>query len=502
MLRSTLVVTFFAFLSQIVAFVIQIFIAASFGAGQQMDAYLAGATMPQYLTAIITSSLAAVFIPIFITYNSKSIEDGREVVNGIVSINLFFCFALTVLGMIFSYSIIEMTVPGLTPEGKSIAYRISLILWPTVFFTSFQFLLISWHQANKFFIWSSIVPVIGAIFQLILIVIFKNHFDYFVLASITMLSVIVQTILLCRILILGKFKIQFSYKHPGVVEFLHLIFPLLVSNIFIRITPIIERFFASDLMTGSISHLNYAFKITMFISTLLTIGLSTVIFPYLSEALSNNNVRLFKQTVSTGLNSMWLLLAPIITLGIVLSLPIISFAFERGAFTHHDSIEVSKLLQIYILSLIASSLGAITGKSLYALKLTKLLSVIGIVEAVAYIFYTRFLSDALGVYGIALGYLIYFTLSFSWHVIVIIRKTRGSQANILTFSSLKIIICALVSGLTMWFLIQLFSNNLMKIMIGGTVGLLFYFVLLITFKTSEILFLKEKARVYLKNISY
>jgi putative peptidoglycan lipid II flippase len=492
MLKSTLILTICTLVSQILAFVIQIVIAANFGAGQKMDAYLAGVTLPQYITTILTSTLVAVFIPVFISYNSKNSEDALRVMSGIMNLCFIVSFTITVLGLIFAYPLIELTVPGLTPEAKSMAYKTALIFWPSVLFSSIQYLLISLYQARKDFIWQAIVPIIGGIIQLLLIIILKKYFDIYVLTFIALTGIIIQTLLLSKILFTDKFQFRLFFKHPGVIEFIHLIIPLIIANIFIKITPIVERFFASNMYTGSISHLNYASKITMVISTLLTIGLSTIIFPLLSEALSSNNVKLFKETVAKGLRNMWILLAPIICFGLVLSLSVVSLVFERGAFNHKDSIEVSNLLQIYILSLLASSFGSITGKSLYALKLTKLLSIVGVLESIAYIVYTRFLAYKFGVYGLAIGYAIYFTISFSWHMIVIKIKTKSAPGPIFSITFIKTLVSAIISSAIILFLIQLFNSNLVKIIVGFGLGSFLYLLFLYLTRSEETLLLKEK----------
>src|ERR1035437_8010601 len=95
MLRSTIIITVFTILSQIVSFVIQIVIASHFGAGSRLDAYLAGITLPQYISTILTSTIVAVFIPVYISYNSKSSnEDTSNILSGIM--NLYFILSLII----------------------------------------------------------------------------------------------------------------------------------------------------------------------------------------------------------------------------------------------------------------------------------------------------------------------------------------------------------------------------------------------------------------------
>ena len=220
--------------------------------------------------------------------------------------------------------------------------------------------------------------------------------------------------------------------------------------------------------------------------------MSTVIFPSFSEKLSNNNIAQFKTTISSGLKNMWILLAPIICFGLVLSLPGITLLFERGEFTHSDSIHVSKLFQIYLISLIGSSFGAITGKSLYALKLMTLISILGIIEALIYIAYTRLLIMKFDIYGLAIGYCLYFTLSFCWHIIVIRFKTKNADSNIFSISFIKTLFCALISGIAVWGITKIFTTSLLQVVLGIIVGSLMYLGLLLLTKSEETIILKDR----------
>ena len=226
MLKSTIIVTVFTVLSQIVVFVIQILIASHFGAGSNLDAYLAGITLPQYVSTILNGTIVAVFIPVYIGYYSQNnLEEAGTVLNGIMNILFLFSFCVTIIGLIFASKLIDLTVPGLSPEAKKIAYKTALIFWPSVLFSGLQGLLISLYQARKIFFWQAITPVIGAMIQLLLIILLLNKLDIYILPIAALVGLIVPTFLLSRILSNHEYKLKLFFDHSGVIEFIRLSIP-------------------------------------------------------------------------------------------------------------------------------------------------------------------------------------------------------------------------------------------------------------------------------------
>lgn len=171
---------------------------------------------------------------------------------------------------------------------------------------------------------------------------------------------------------------------------------------------------------------------------------------------------------------MYLIIAPIVTISIVLTLPGISMFFERGAFTHHDSQKVALLLSIYLLSSIPAVLGSVTGKSLYSLRLTRIVSVLGTIESVAFIIYTFFLVKTIGIIGIPVGYLIYFSVSFLWAIVLIRNKIGKTGLIAILLNALKITVASILASLPSVLACEMFSADILRILFGGSFGILVF----------------------------
>jgi putative peptidoglycan lipid II flippase len=492
--RSVLIITIFTFSSQLILFLGQIIAAAIFGADSEMDAFLAASTLPQYMISVLLGSLGFVFIPFFIDYKSA----GKEVEAYRLAVTLFnncilFLAIISVLGIIFARPLLILTAPGLSPEALEVGVKVAIITWPTILATGALSLLASIYQAEKKFRWQAVVPFIGALTNVLLLIILAPSMGILALALATTCGVVIQVILLLRVITKeGKYQFVLNWKDGGLREIVRLTIPLVLVAVVTKFTPVIDRYLASGLSEGSISHLNFAFKVITIISVLISTGASTVIFPKMASDVSSGDLSSLRNTMSFGIRLMCVIIAPVIAIGISLSSQVINILFYRGEFTATDSEAVAVLLNIYLIALIAMCLGNITGKGFYALKQTKTLAIFGAIEAAAYVIYTFFLTRWLGVIGIAIGYVIYFNVSLAWQVIILKFKIGGKGSGGTVIKSFgKTIIAALAGGVVTQLVIKLTSITFVQVIAGGLAGLLTYTVVLQLLRSPEIGVIKE-----------
>jgi putative peptidoglycan lipid II flippase len=475
-LGATLLVTLFTLGGQVVAFATQIVIAALFGAGAGMDAFLAASAVPQYVIAVLLGSLGIVFVPVFIDYltNGRE-EEAWQIASSIINLSLLGLGGLVILGALFSEVVLTITAPGLTEAARSQAAQIAVITWPSVLATGVILLLTGIYQSQSRFGWPAAVPVIAAIVNLGLILIFANRIGIIGLAIANTLGILLQVgLLLPLALKRGRYRLTLNWQHPGVWQVLRLFLPLVLANVVTKSTPLIDRFFASKMPEGSISHLGYAFRIFSVLSLLISTGIATVIFPRMVSDAVGLDLSNLRRTMSAGLRVMWLAIAPAITIGIALALPMVMVVFRRGQFSTADAVSVSVLFQIYLLALPPACLGNITGRSFYALKDTRTVAVLGSIESVAYVFYTALLAKIFGVVGLVFGYVIFFNISLAWQVLIVRHKTGQTSGQTVVNSFARTGLAAILGGGAAWGGTQITPNIWLQLILGGVAGLLVY----------------------------
>ncbi|MBG0855158.1 murein biosynthesis protein MurJ [Streptomyces spinoverrucosus] len=118
---------------------------------------------------------------------------------------------------------------------------------------------------------------------------------------------------------------------------------------------LIERFIASHLDPGAISHLNYAQKVAQIPMT-LSLMLCTVTFPVVARALADGDTERARDRVERDLA----LAACIVLLGaatvIACAPQIVELLFQRGAFTAQDTAATADVMRVYALGLLGQTL--------------------------------------------------------------------------------------------------------------------------------------------------
>ncbi|MDN0196927.1 lipid II flippase MurJ [Streptomyces sp. S.PNR 29] len=118
---------------------------------------------------------------------------------------------------------------------------------------------------------------------------------------------------------------------------------------------LVERFLASSLPSGAISHLNYAQKVAQIPMT-LSLMVCTVTFPVVARALADGDTERARTRVERDLA----LASCLVLLGmcavIACAPQMIELLFQRGAFTASDTAATSEVMRVYALGLLGQTL--------------------------------------------------------------------------------------------------------------------------------------------------
>ncbi|MFF7437673.1 murein biosynthesis integral membrane protein MurJ [Streptomyces sp. NPDC008122] len=141
----------------------------------------------------------------------------------------------------------------------------------------------------------------------------------------------------------------------GRVLALGLIAPVVAFSLCRQSQTLIERFLASPLPAGAISHLNYAQKVAQ-MPMILSLMLCTVSFPVVARALAAGDPEAARRRVERDL----LLAALVVLVGtstVIAAAPrIVELLFERGEFTGADTTATAAVMRVYALGLLGQTM--------------------------------------------------------------------------------------------------------------------------------------------------
>ncbi|WP_181807573.1 lipid II flippase MurJ [Streptomyces shenzhenensis] len=128
---------------------------------------------------------------------------------------------------------------------------------------------------------------------------------------------------------------------------------------------LIERFLASTLSAGAISHLNYAQKIAQIPMT-LSLMLCTVTFPLVARAIADGDLERARDRVERDL-ALAACLVLLGAAGVIACAPqIVQVLFQRGAFTAQDTAATAGVLRVYALGLLGQTLVGVLIRSYFS----------------------------------------------------------------------------------------------------------------------------------------
>jgi len=102
-ISAAAVVAIFTILAQVAGFAKELTVAAWFGTGDALDAFLIALLVPTFIVNVLAGSISASFLPTFIrVYRNRGLAGAQKVLSGVITGFLFFGLILSVILIVFT----------------------------------------------------------------------------------------------------------------------------------------------------------------------------------------------------------------------------------------------------------------------------------------------------------------------------------------------------------------------------------------------------------------
>ncbi|MCC7357423.1 murein biosynthesis integral membrane protein MurJ [Candidatus Uhrbacteria bacterium] len=405
------------------------FLAGTFGAGHELDAYYAAFRVPDLLyNLIILGALSAGFIPVFSEYLKKKGEkEAWELAGQVVSVVALSMGVLCLIMAVAAPVIVPPTVPGFSPEQTRLTIELSRIMFLSPFLLGLSAVMGGILQSMRRFVAFSLAPVLynlGIIFGTLVLAPRYGLSGVawgVVLGAVAHVSV--QAIVV-RGLGLRHIPLP-SFKSEGVCRILLLMAPRTIGLAVAQVNLIIMQIFASTLPTGSVAIFNLANNLQAFPVSLIGISYAVAVFPSLSASVNNQDFKEFISTLRQTIRKIAFLIIPVTALFFLLRPQAVRLVLGAGQFDWDDTIRTANVLGIFLLSLFSQCLVALLVRAFYAMQDTKTPLVIGVVCEVVNIIVAIIGYHTYGILGLAAAFTIATTVNacLLW---IALRKHFGS----------------------------------------------------------------------------
>lgn len=394
-----------------------------FGLTTDYDLYLVAAVLPITITSIIFYVAQNYFIPGFNA--NKNISEEMAIKFSGFSFWLF-VIGGTIIGvclLLMAESFLLLYVGG-TSVSKT-AVEILKIMAITIPFSTGSAILSAYLQANFEFKSPTLTQLMLNIMVIILVLFYHSDLGVKSIAYGHLAGVILQLLVLGYIV---QKKIDlFSRNFFNVIsqrQFVKISFlTILIIEIFGQFYTVMDRFCYSKVDPGGIAALNYAYNIYLLPISIISLAISTAIFPAIAKTATNDNVQTENHlkvffTVNT------FMFAPIIIILIFYGDFILQILFERGKFSSSDTAQTFPLLKIYSISLIFFSTYAVINKIFYSKNLVNQLLFISLVVIAVKVILNIILVNEFKQNGLAMATSASLTCFFIFSYIYIMKKIR------------------------------------------------------------------------------
>lgn len=413
---ATALITISSLLSYVIGLFRDRVIAVSFGTTNATDAYNASFLIPDILfNLFIAGALSAAFLPVFSQYLTRDKKEAEKLAHTMITGATLLIGTLALITFIampylsqWIFNTADLTVQ------QDITNMTRLMLLSAIFF-SISNTLGNILMSYKHFMAYSLSPVFYNLGIILGVSFLSEQFGIYAAA----IGVVIGAALHCLIRIIDitsteyKYKFQLHLKHPGFKKILKLMVPKSISLIAWQLNLLLYGIVAIHMVEGGFTAFNYARNIQSFAVSLFGISFATAVFPYLANAVSENDPKRYTDHIQKTTQRILFFTIPA-TIGLMMvGEGVINLILGGGAFQEKSIELTSVILYFFALSIPFESLAHIFSRAFYAKQNTftpMLLNLLGmsIIAGITY-----FLAPKLGIEWFSIG----FTFGFAFYVI-------------------------------------------------------------------------------------
>ena len=392
--------------SRVLGFVRDAVIAMEFGASGATDAYLVAYTLPYALQAVLGVAFISVIVPIVTAY---LIRENRTEAWRVASIlfnwTVVILMGITILGIILAPWLIKLLAPGFDRETFDLTVSLTRIIFPSIIFMGAGMFITGVLNASGVFGIPAFAPAFANIIVIVTVLIFAGQYRVHGLAVGTLAAFV--GFLIIQLPYLKKLGFEWKWDwdktHPAVKKAGATIFPITLAIAINQIYLAVNRIFASSLEPGSITALDFAYRIMALPLGIFVAAIATAIFPAFSRYAANNDKEGLAKSLVTGMALVSIVAIPSAAGLMVIREPLIQIVFERGAFDAYATERTAIALWYFALGLWAVGANTVVTRAYYALNMVKVPLILGLICAVLNVLFSIVLMPIFGHGGLALA---------------------------------------------------------------------------------------------------
>ena len=333
-----------------------------FGVGAATDAFNVAFRVPNLLRDLFAeTALSAAFVPVLTAEKAKGKEAQNRLASNIFNVLFVVTGVVSIAGLLLAPYLAKAIAFGFgrVPGKIDLTAQLTAVLFPFLLFVSLGAWAMSYLNTEKSFFVPSVAPALFNVFSILVPVLTYGWYvsrgkePIFGMAVGVLIGGLIQFLVQVPLLRRKGFRWSplLSFRDPEFRRVMALFVPVAIGLAGTRINVLVNTILVTPLAQGSVSWLNYAFRIMHLPLGLFGIAVGTVALPSLSKLVLDNDTAAVRSTLTDSLKMVLFLTVPTSALIAFLAVPITRAIYERGRFTTADTMATAGALVLYTLGI-------------------------------------------------------------------------------------------------------------------------------------------------------
>lgn len=467
--QMTLAVTVIIFISKALGLVRDQISGYYFGASAAADAYISAYGLFYLPVLLFNSCITSTLIPMYVEAEEQG---GLRRANRFASnsLNMFALLALAAGGlmMLLAAPLVQLVYPGFDAQKAELTVRLTRIMMPSLVFVVISIVLSSLLNATEHFMAAQLTGFPLSVAMIGSMALLSGSMGIDSKAWGVFAAGILQVLIL-----LPAARKSFTYrpcldiKDKRFLRLLALAVPSMLSMAVNELNHLIDRALASGLSTGDIACMDYAYKLITFIQGLLAVPVITIMFSRMSRRAAGHDRQGIAEIVIRCIETLTMILLPIIAIGSVVAPDGIRFVYQFGQFDDQAVQVTSGVFVFYLIGVLGFSLRDLLNRAFHAMQETRIPLYMSCVSVVLNIVLNVILSRVMGVNGLALATSISCAVGAALLLLLLRRRLGRMGASGMMIELLKIGVATALSLLTAMMLNHVLPQALGKAALAG-----------------------------------
>ena len=361
-------------LSRIFGLIREQVMAYFFGAGMATDAFVTAFRIPNLLRDLFAEgALSSAFVPVFKEkLVNQTDQEAFKLADVVITVILLVVGAIVILGLLAAPLIVYLTAYGFTEFAPKFALTVDLtrVMMFYLMLVSLSALVMGMLNSFGRFAVPALSPAMFNLGVTMTVIALYHYFNQpaYTLAIGVLIGGVGQLVIQIPTLyrIGYRFRPRLNFLDEGLRKVVRLITPMIIGMSAGRVNILLSTLLASLLVEGSISYLNYSYRLMHFPLGVFAVALGTVTLPRVSELVARRDTDGLNHALAQAININMFVVVPSAVCLAVLGLPIVKLIYSWGAFTDDHATNTAKALWHYAYGLIGFAGVRVTVPFFYA----------------------------------------------------------------------------------------------------------------------------------------